>query len=424
MRGMSGRRDYNPVAVYYALRGTFTFFFVMATSVNLVFQTSQAHLNPLQLVLVGAVLEATIFVMEIPTGVMADMFSRKLSVVLGLVLLGSGLIVNAAWAQFETILLGQLIWGCGYTFMSGAYQAWITDEIGMETVGSVFLRAAQIEQIGRLVATPVAFGIATYQLNLPILLAGGAYIVMAPVLLFAMPERGFKPSLQNMTFSQTIDSMTSTFAEGRRVVRASPLLMTMLMIAFCYGMASAGFERLWVSHFYRDLGFPTTFHFSPVVWFGVLRTGSGILSVLAVGVLIKRMNVRSNSALARVLMAVNAVQAISLFFFAGSKGFEMGMMAMWSAVAASALYQPLFLSWLNQNVDSRVRATVISMRSQTDALGQIAGGPILGLIGQLSSVRLAILGAGIALVPALGLYTRAHRVGREAASEPDTREMA
>src|SRR3954464_13132879 len=109
MRGMPGRKEYSPVAVYYALRGTFTFFFVMATSINLVFQTSEARLNPFQLVLVGAVLEATIFVMEIPTGVMADMFSRKLSVVFGLMLLGTGLIVNAAWANFETIMLGQLI---------------------------------------------------------------------------------------------------------------------------------------------------------------------------------------------------------------------------------------------------------------------------------------------------------------------------
>jgi DHA3 family tetracycline resistance protein-like MFS transporter len=407
---MSGRKDFSPVAVYYALRGTFTFFFIMATSVNLVFQTSEAGLNPFQLVIVGAVLEATIFVMEIPTGVMADLYSRKLSVVLGLVLLGVGLIVNAAWTNFETILLGQLIWGCGYTFMSGAYQAWIADEIGIEAVGKVYLRAAQIEQIGRLVATPVAFGIATYQLNLPILLAGGAYIVMAPILALAMPERGFKRTASGQSWRENVASMTSTFSEGRRVVRGSPLLMTMLAIAAFYGMASAGFERLWVAHFYRDLGFPGLFNLTPIVWFGVLRTGSGILSVLAVGVLIKRMDVRSNSRLSRLLLAVNAVQAIGLFLFAGANGFVFGMVAMWSAVGASALYQPLFLSWLNQNVDSLVRATVISMRSQTDALGQIVGGPVLGLVGQLASLRLSIMGAGLALVPALALYARARRI--------------
>ena len=52
-------------------------------TVNLVYQVQQVGLNPLQLVLIGTALELTAFLMEIPTGVVADVYSRRLSVILG-----------------------------------------------------------------------------------------------------------------------------------------------------------------------------------------------------------------------------------------------------------------------------------------------------------------------------------------------------
>lgn len=421
IRPVVGRGENNPIAVYYALRGVFGFLLALAASVNLVFQTQEASLNPLQLVLVGALFEATIFVLEIPTGVVADVYSRRLSVVLGLGLVGSGLIVSASWPIFETILLGQVIWGCGHAFLSGSNQAWIADEIGVESVGPVYLRSAQFEQVGRLVATPMAIGIAAYDLNLPILIAGAAMIVMAPVMLGLMSERGFQGQTSGLSTREILGRASDIFVEGGRLVRGSPLLMTIFAIAAFYGMAGEGFDRLWVAHFYRDLGFPGLFDLKPVIWIGVVRMGWIILSFLALAVAIKRVETTSDTGISRALMLVNLLQALSLFVLAAASGFTMGMVAVWLAIALAATYPPLFLTWMNQHVDSRVRATVISMRSQTDALGQIAGGPMLGLVGQFGSLRLAMFGAGLTLVPALALYLRANRLGRNQA-EPESAE--
>ena len=96
----------------------------------------------LQLVLVGTALEATIFLFEVPTGVVADTFSRKRSILLGLILTGAGLALIGVFPRFETIVLAQLIWGIGFTFISGAQEAWIADEVGVENVGPVYLRSA------------------------------------------------------------------------------------------------------------------------------------------------------------------------------------------------------------------------------------------------------------------------------------------
>jgi len=70
---------------------------------------------------------------------------------------------------------------------------------------------------------------------------------------------------------------------------------------------------------------------------------------------------------------------------------------------------PLQTAWINQHVDSGVRATVISISSQSDAVGQIAGGPVVGYVGVLASVRAALVVGGCILTPALVLYARTLR---------------
>jgi DHA3 family tetracycline resistance protein-like MFS transporter len=113
---MSARR------VYLVHRFAFTFAFMLAATLNMVWQASTG-LTPLELVLVGTVLEATAFLMEIPTGIVADVYSRRLSVIVGVVLYGVGWTIEGAIPAFWAFLLSQVLWGTGATFLSGAHAA-------------------------------------------------------------------------------------------------------------------------------------------------------------------------------------------------------------------------------------------------------------------------------------------------------------
>jgi outer membrane lipoprotein SlyB len=69
---------------------------------------------------------------------------------------------------------------------------------------------------------------------------------------------------------------------------------------------------------------------------------------------------------------------------------------------------PLFDTWLNAQItDSSVRATVISLTGQSNAVGQSAGGPVLGLIGNVWGIGAALAAGAAAIAPALGLFARA-----------------
>ncbi|HLH61053.1 MAG TPA: MFS transporter [Ktedonobacteraceae bacterium] len=130
--------------VYLILSGAYSLFFATITTINLVYQIEIAKLNPLQLVLVGTALETVAFLCQVPTGILADVFSRRLSVIFGLSLLGAAFVIEGSFPNFVVIMVAQALFGIGATFMNGAEQAWITGEVGEERVGHVFIRSTQV----------------------------------------------------------------------------------------------------------------------------------------------------------------------------------------------------------------------------------------------------------------------------------------
>jgi len=78
-------RTFHAYPVHLAMRFAEGLFFAIYATMSLVYQAAVVGLNPLQLVLVGTVLEASYFLADVPTGVVADVYSRRLSIVIGFI---------------------------------------------------------------------------------------------------------------------------------------------------------------------------------------------------------------------------------------------------------------------------------------------------------------------------------------------------
>jgi DHA3 family tetracycline resistance protein-like MFS transporter len=409
----------NPVAAYLLLACGDAFFFTMVMSVSILFQTTEAGLGPFQLLLVGAALQGAILVSEVPTGIVADTYSRRLSVLVGLLLLGSGSIVSGIEPEFWSIVVGTVILGIGRTFISGALQAWIADEVGVEQANGVYLRGAQATMVFWVAAIPASFGLAAVaDINVPILIGGVWLIALAVLMVPLMPETGFQRPNRDEA-ARGFRDLANTLSTSRRLVRGRPLLLTMFTITAFYGIAGQGFERLWVAHFYDNIGFPAFGDVSDVVWFGVIRVAAAVLGVIALDFVRRTQANRmtSHEAVSRALFRITAVQMTGILVLAVASSFEVAAAAYCVIFALSFAYDPLYLAWINQNVDSSVRATVISMSSQTDALGRTLGGPVIGVVGSMASLRAALAVAGLVLVPALLFYFRAFGQGTGAPIE-------
>ena len=98
---------------------------------------------------------------------------------------------------FAAIMLCQVIWGVGITFVSGATDAWLADEVGEAVAARLYLRGTQASQLGALIGTGASVALGSIRLNLPIVLGGALIVGLGVFLAFAMPERGFRPAPQD-----------------------------------------------------------------------------------------------------------------------------------------------------------------------------------------------------------------------------------
>src|SRR5262245_13103468 len=139
--------------------------FSMAYTIYGLYAVKAAALGPLELTLVGTIMELAIFLTEIPTGIVADLYSRRLSVILGLCIIGTGIALIGVVPTFWCIALGSVLLGIGGTCISGAHQAWLADEIGDVQATPVYMRATQLSQVGSLVGIPLNVTLASVQLR-------------------------------------------------------------------------------------------------------------------------------------------------------------------------------------------------------------------------------------------------------------------
>jgi len=104
-----------------------------------------------------------------------------------------------------------------------------------------------------------------------------------------------------------------------------------------------------------------------------------------------------------------ALLEAGVVLFAMSGNFALALGTYWTVYLLRRTNEPLFIAWVNQSLEPSVRATVLSLNTQMDAMGQIAGGPLLGMVAKFVSVRVAVAAAGLLLSPALLLFARTVR---------------
>jgi MFS transporter, DHA3 family, tetracycline resistance protein len=412
-------RRLDPTRIFYGMEFFDTMGAHAAYTVWAVYLVQDVGVNPLQLVLLGTVSELAIFLFEVPTGVVADTYSRRLSIIIGVILGGLCMIVFGLVEVYWLIVVVVFLHGVAGTFMSGAWEAWITDEHGIDGIGRVFLRGNQFSYLGAIIGSGTGVAIATWDLGAGIVFGGAVSVVTGIALIFVMPEHGFRHRPVEERRSP-LRAMKTTAVTGGRLVRGHNILLLIVGITFFAGAASEGLDRLWEAHLIQSVGLPDLWGMDPVVWFGVFNIAGLAAGIVITSFLVPRFEYADDSKLARTLLWLTVVLSISVVIFGLATSFAVAAVAYLVARLARRLKDPLYVTWLNKNVeDSSVRATVNSIAGQADAVGEIAGGPGIGMVGTVASLRAALVATGFLLAPAIGLFIRALRHGGR---EPELEE--
>ena len=393
--------------VWYLYETVATFASSLVFTVAAVYFVTVLHLSPLQLVLTGTAMELAVFVFEVPTGIVADTVGRRASYLLGTVTLtASTLFYVLLWqieAPFWQWALASLLLGLGFTFFSGAVEAWLVDALtatGFKgEMESVFGRGQVVTGAGMLTGS-VAGGFIAAQTSLgaPFVLRGVVLIVMFVVAFRLMHDIGFAPEEGGRPVAEMRKVASASIEYGWRVPAVKWLMVEAL---FTGGVGIYAFYALqpYLLELYGD---PQAYQIAGLV--AAIVAGAQILGGMAAP-RIRRLFHRRTTA----LIATAGLSVISLGLIGIVESFwaVIGLIVVWGLLFAASM--PIRQTFLNGLIPSRQRATILSFDSLMASSGGVWAQPVLGRAADVWGYAPSyLLGAGISAlaVPFLALSRR------------------
>lgn len=341
-----------------------------------------AHLSAFQLVFLGTAQGIISLVVEVPAGVVADTISRKWALVIAHTLIGISMVVTGLVTAFPALVATQMLWGVGWTFVSGADVAWITDELGRpDRIARVLAARARWEQVGAACGL-VGFGFLALAIGrgTAMVVAGVAMIVLGLYVMVRFTERGFTP-----TKARRWRRSAAILRRGVALARRDREILLVLAATFLINGAAVAYGRLYPKRLV-ELGFPD--QSNPIVWFTVLGIAAFAVGALALRIVEARID--GLGVARRVYAAACFIGALGLIVLIRAPGYIVGSAGV-LLVGGIALTVTRAVGeiWVNRRTTSDVRATVQSFLAQVEYGGEILCGVALGAVAQVTTIPVA-----------------------------------
>ncbi|MDX6603344.1 MAG: hypothetical protein QOF13_2546 [Solirubrobacterales bacterium] len=366
-----------------------------------------AGLSNLEAFAANAFFTAGMVLFEVPTGIVADTVGRRTSYLLGtLTLMASTFLYVLLW-QIEAPLwewaIASMLLGLGFTFFSGAVEAWLVDALTATgytgELETVFGRGQIVSGAAMLIGS-VAGGFIARQtsLGVPFVLRGLVLIVMFGLAFRLMHDVGFAPEKGGRPLAEMRKIASNSIDYGWRVPAVKWLMVESL---FTGGVGIYAFYALqpYLLELYGD---PQAYQVAGLV--AAIVAGAQIAGGIAAP-RIRRLFRRRTSAL--IATAGLSVVALGLIGLVESFWAVIGLIVVWGLLFAATL--PIRQTYLNGLIPSRQRATILSFDSMMSSTGGVWTQPLLGRAADVWGYAPSyLIGAGISVLalPCLALSRR------------------
>jgi MFS family permease len=335
-----------------------------------------AGLSNLEAFAANAFFTAGMVLFEVPTGIVADTVGRRASYLLGTVTLSaSTLLYVLLWqieAPFWQWAVVSILIGLGFTFFSGAVEAWLVDALAATgftgELESVFARG-QVVTGAAMLAGSVAGGFIAQQtsLGVPFVLRGAVLAVMFVVAFRVMHDIGFTPEQGGRVLTEVRKIASASIDYGWRVPAVKWLMVEAL---FTGGVGIYAFYAL-QPYLLELWGDPDAYQIAGLV--AAIVAGAQILGGI-VAPRVRRLFHRRTSA----LIAISALATLALGLIGIIDNFwaVIGLIVVWGLTFAAS--RPIRQTYLNGLIPSRQRATILSFDSLMGSTGGVWTQPVLG----------------------------------------------
>jgi MFS family permease len=366
-----------------------------------------AGLSNLEAFAANAFFTGGMVLFEVPTGIVADTVGRRMSYLLGTVTLtASTFLYVLLWqieAPFWQWAVASMLLGLGFTFFSGAVEAWLVDALTATgftgEMESVFGRG-QVVSGAAMLSGSVAGGFIAQQtsLGVPFVLRGLVLMVMFVVAFRLMHDIGFTPEEGSRPLAEMRKIASASIEYGLRVPAVKWLMVEAL---FTGGVGIYAFYALqpYLLELYGD---PHAYQIAGLV--AAIVAGAQILGGMAAP-RIRRLFQRRTSAL--IATAGLSVITLGLIGIVDSFWAVIGLIVVWGLLFAATM--PIRQTYLNGMIPSRQRATILSFDSMMSSTGGVWAQPVLGRAADAWGYAPSyLMGAGISVLalPCLALSRR------------------
>ncbi len=380
--------------VYTALKG---FSFGLIGAMWVIFLTQHRGLSLAQASLVDVMFFVAAAFGEVPTGIVADRFGRKTSLIAGAALLSVGILGWTFAPTLPLIMLSYFGMGIGFTFLSGAEDALFYES--MQLAGRADDYARLVGRVGALMLGALAIGsvasglLASINLTLPMLICGLSLLIMLGVVLTLK-----EPQMEGQSDGQARKSFGKILRQSLALMRARPTLLYPMIYLALVPIASFITETLLLQPQALLLGVP-------LAGIGLLVMAVQLIDMLGSnwsdqfkalfgeGRLISAVPV----IILASLVVLAAFQKLAVLVFIGVIGFF------------TSVIRPLLLTRIQGEVSDEVRATIISMNSLMNTVFAAISQPSLGFVADQFGFPAAYFGfAGALGILILFLFWKGH----------------
>ena len=335
-----------------------------------------AGLSNLEVFAANAFFTAGMVAFEVPTGIVADTIGRRVSYLLGTVTLSvSTLLYVLLWqveGPFWSWALVSVLLGLGFTFFSGAVEAWLVDALtatGFEgDMEEVFGRGQVVEGTAMLSGS-VAGGFIAAQtsLGVPFVCRGVVLVLMFAAAFRLMHDVGFTPERGGRPLAEMKKIASASVDYGWRVPAVKWLMLEAL---FTGGIGIYAFYALqpYLLELYGD---PEAYQVAGLV--AAIIAGSQIVGGV-VAPRVRGLFTRRTSPL--ILMTTTGALAIGAAGLIESFWAVIALIVVWGLTFSATL--PIRQAYLNGMIPSRQRATILSFDTLMSSAGGVATQPALG----------------------------------------------
>jgi MFS family permease len=349
---------------------------------------------------------------EVPTGVVADTWGRRASYLLGtLTLVLSTLLYLAMWrahAPFWGWAVASILLGLGFTFFSGATEAWLVDALALsgarQQLELVLSRSQIVTGVAMLVGS-VLGGVIAQRTNLgvPYLVRAGLLLLTLVVAFVSMHDLGFSPAPEKGMLPQMRQVLRASWQDGlanadaRWVMLAAPFTMGVGMFSF-YAL------QPYLLQLYGD---PHAFFIAGLA--AAVVAGTQIVA----GVLAPRLR-RFFGRRTHVLLLAAGLGCLCAVGIGATGRFGVALALLVVAQLADAASRPLRQAYLNGVIPSHHRATVLSFDNLLGSAGGVVLQPALGRVADVRGYGAAYVVGGLVQIAALPFLWLARRQGAAA----------